>query len=189
MSEQATGEQVAEVLKHTRPLGVTTASKTAANPKAKPDWQAIRREYEEGSDEVTLPVLAAKHGLSLSGVQKRSAAEGWTTGREAFRQLSGGIERQKRAEALAEQQAQESVARHGAMHALVMEGVERVRAAEDGPQYQAAATAFGILVDKLHKELDRSAPKGNSNAEAPDGPWGEHRTFLMSLREMTRSDE
>jgi len=42
---------------------------------AKPDWEAIEREYRAGDSSIR--ALAEKHGVSDTAIRKKAKAEGW----------------------------------------------------------------------------------------------------------------
>lgn len=51
-------------------------SQETASPRREPDWEAIRRLYE--GREMTVAEIAASYGVSVSAIQRRRRAEGWT---------------------------------------------------------------------------------------------------------------
>jgi hypothetical protein len=62
-------------------------------------WAAIKTDYACGLDDVTLQVLADKHGVSMSAITHRAAREKWAQARADYRHTTS-VKTQERAATL-----------------------------------------------------------------------------------------
>ena len=81
----------------------TTPPKTQRKTLSTQQWNAIRRAYVRGGDEVTFQSLCAEHpDLTMDMVKKRSTREDWSDLRAEFRHQAGTIARSLDLESLDE---------------------------------------------------------------------------------------
>lgn len=100
---------------------------------AKHDWEKIKTEYVESATAVTLEVLSAKYGCSLSSMRKRSAAENWQQKRNLYIQKVELKRQDKKSTILATEQA-----------------------TWDNDCFEAATAALSQIMAHLNRELEIS---------------------------------
>lgn len=86
------------------------------------DWAAVRADYVMG--DMSLSALAEKHGVPVSSVRKKSAAECWKEQREQHRNKIGILVEQKAAEKISDVQA-EIAAISSRLHLKIMQHLEK----------------------------------------------------------------
>lgn len=135
------------------------------------DWVAIRAEYVAGTD--TLAVIAERHGVTPSAIQKRSSREKWGVDRhkksEEVRRAAEQAAVEKRRDALAEfNEADLSIAR--ALRSMVARKLTEARAAnKEIPAKDLRALASTAEAAQKMGRLALGVSTGNVGHGGPNG--------------------
>jgi hypothetical protein len=133
-----------------------TAPKKTRRQRGTIDWAAIEHDFVTGGDDVRQVDLAAKYGIDRRTVSRRAVANEWTRKRVAHREDVMRTSHELVADQKAGKLAEWADKRLDKLQAAFMEAIGDLTKVEPGSAKMAQATVVGILLDKLHKELDRA---------------------------------
>lgn len=112
---------------------------------AKPDWEAIEREYRAG--QLSVAEIGRQHGISHTAINKRAKRDGWT------RDLASKVRREVSARLVSEEVSNANAKE--AVETAAARGVELVR------QHRRSLGRAQTIIEKLLFELER----GTDNIE------------------------
>lgn len=127
--------------------------------------EAARLDYINGAG--TYAEIAERHGMTINKLRGYINREGWKAERDEFIAQRNALAIEKAAEQAADKLAEQSATRREGLHEAFMELLGRLPTL-GGKELYTAATALGIVHDKLHKELGTLQPaeSGSSASSA-----------------------
>lgn len=120
------------------------------------DWAPIEHDFVTGGDDVRQVDLAAKYGIDRRTVSRRAVTNEWMRKRAMHREDVVRTSSEMLVLQKAEKLAKWADERLEKLHAAFMGAMDDLAVVSPGNVKLAQATVVGILLDKVHKELDRA---------------------------------